>query len=97
MTRYLKQEIPAPSSESGRFTSVTWHPEKPLQILLTTKSWSTFPLFEKDHPVYTFGNSGGYFILVSLGDLRRHRDSTSRHRDNRRFRRMWASPLSLCG
>jgi elongator complex protein 1 len=36
--RYLKQEIAAPSLEGGRFTSVTWHPETPLQILLTTKS-----------------------------------------------------------
>ncbi|KAF8504860.1 IkappaB kinase complex IKAP component [Russula emetica] len=35
---YLKQEITAPSSEDGRYTSVTWHPENPLQILLTTKT-----------------------------------------------------------
>ncbi|KAI0278772.1 IKI3 family-domain-containing protein [Russula aff. rugulosa BPL654] len=47
---YLKQEITAPSSEGGRYTSVTWHPENPLQILLTTKTklisywcrWETF-------------------------------------------------------
>jgi hypothetical protein len=38
LNRYLKQEITAPSSEGGRYTSVTWHPENPLQILLTTKS-----------------------------------------------------------
>ncbi|KAH8980756.1 IkappaB kinase complex IKAP component [Lactarius hatsudake] len=36
---YLKQEIAAPpTSESGRFTSVTWHPENALQILFTTKT-----------------------------------------------------------
>lgn len=35
---YLKQEIAAPSSEGGRYTSVTWHPENSLQILLTTKT-----------------------------------------------------------
>ncbi|KAF8260574.1 IKI3 family-domain-containing protein [Lactarius quietus] len=36
---YLKQEIAAPfTSEGGRFTSVTWHPEIPLQLLLTTKT-----------------------------------------------------------
>ncbi|KAH9022450.1 IkappaB kinase complex IKAP component [Lactarius hengduanensis] len=36
---YLKQEIAAPpTSEGGRFTSVTWHPENALQILLTTKT-----------------------------------------------------------
>ncbi|KAI0253762.1 IKI3 family-domain-containing protein [Lactifluus subvellereus] len=36
---YLKQEIAAPSaSEGGRYTSVTWHPENPLQILSTTKT-----------------------------------------------------------
>ena len=46
LNRYLKQEIAAPSSEGGRYTSVTWHPENPLQILLTTKSWSTVPFLE---------------------------------------------------
>ncbi|KAI9441755.1 IKI3 family-domain-containing protein [Lactarius indigo] len=36
---YLKQEIAAPhTSGSGRFTSVTWHPENALQMLLTTKT-----------------------------------------------------------
>jgi elongator complex protein 1 len=35
---YLKQEIAAPSLEGGRYTSVTWHPENPLQILFTTKT-----------------------------------------------------------
>ncbi|KAH8994552.1 Elongator complex protein 1 [Lactarius akahatsu] len=36
---YLKQEIAAPpTSEGGRFTSVTWHPENALQMLLTTKT-----------------------------------------------------------
>lgn len=50
LTRYLKQEIAAPSSEGGRFTSVTWHPEKPRQILLTTKSWSSLTFFEETTP-----------------------------------------------
>ncbi|KZT05444.1 IkappaB kinase complex IKAP component [Laetiporus sulphureus 93-53] len=38
---YLKQEIPAPSTSSGehgRFTSIRWHPEDPLKIILTTSS-----------------------------------------------------------
>ncbi|KAH9985168.1 IKI3 family-domain-containing protein [Russula vinacea] len=35
---YLKQEIAAPSLEGGRYTSATWHPENPLQILFTTKT-----------------------------------------------------------
>lgn len=36
---YLKQEIAAPpTSEGGRFTSVIWHPENALQMLLTTKT-----------------------------------------------------------
>ncbi|GLB37914.1 hypothetical protein LshimejAT787_0409650 [Lyophyllum shimeji] len=49
---YLKQEITAPATdgEPGRFTSVEWHPEQALQILLTTRSrlvqrtygWDTF-------------------------------------------------------
>jgi hypothetical protein len=46
LNRYLKQEIAAPSSEGGRYTSVTWHPENPLQILLTTKSWSIVPFLK---------------------------------------------------
>lgn len=38
-TRYLKQEIPAPSPEDGstpRFTAVAWHPEQPLRIVMTS-------------------------------------------------------------
>lgn len=38
--RYLKHEVPAPSStagEPGRFTSIDWHPELALQLMLTTK------------------------------------------------------------
>lgn len=40
MFRYLKQEIPAPSSPSHpeRFTSVEWHPEQALCLILTTSS-----------------------------------------------------------
>lgn len=41
MSRYLKQEISAPASPTGkpsRFTSVSWHPEQALQIVLTTHS-----------------------------------------------------------
>lgn len=37
--RYLKHEIPAPYSmpgKPGRFTSVCWHPEDALRIILTT-------------------------------------------------------------
>jgi elongator complex protein 1 len=37
----LKQEITAPASqagESGRFTSVDWHPENPSCLILTTSS-----------------------------------------------------------
>jgi hypothetical protein len=37
--RYLKHEVAAASDESeaiGRFTSLSWHPEKPLYLLLTT-------------------------------------------------------------
>ncbi|KIL68708.1 hypothetical protein M378DRAFT_8174 [Amanita muscaria Koide BX008] len=34
---YLKQEIAA-SNESGRFTSVNWHPENPNQLILSTNS-----------------------------------------------------------
>jgi elongator complex protein 1 len=36
--------------EGGRFTSVTWHPENPLQILLTTKSLSTLPFLKETAP-----------------------------------------------
>ncbi|OSC96781.1 IkappaB kinase complex IKAP component [Trametes coccinea BRFM310] len=50
---YLKQEIAAPSGpngEPGRFTSVQWHPEDALRLVLTTASdviqrtyaWDTF-------------------------------------------------------
>ncbi|KAL6305119.1 IkappaB kinase complex IKAP component [Sparassis latifolia] len=49
---YLKQEISAPPTlvGPGRFTSVTWHPEDALRIILTTSSeimqrtyaWETF-------------------------------------------------------
>lgn len=50
---YLKHEIAAPLSPSGqpgRFTSVSWHPEVPLYLLLTTQTqliqrkyaWDTF-------------------------------------------------------
>ncbi|KAG6856745.1 hypothetical protein H0H87_001089 [Tephrocybe sp. NHM501043] len=49
---YLKQEIEAPASpgQPGRFTSVAWHPEQALNIILTTKTgviqrtyaWETF-------------------------------------------------------
>ncbi|KAI0919135.1 hypothetical protein AcV5_002129 [Taiwanofungus camphoratus] len=38
---YLKQEIPAPRNSlkrPGRFTSVSWHPEDALRIILTTDS-----------------------------------------------------------
>ncbi|TFY59586.1 hypothetical protein EVJ58_g5682 [Rhodofomes roseus] len=38
---YLKQEIAAPRDSSGgpgRFTSVTWHPEDALRLILTTSS-----------------------------------------------------------
>ncbi|KAJ7478610.1 pol II transcription elongation factor [Mycena galericulata] len=37
---YLKHEMPAPSSSTapGRFTSVEWHPEKALHVVLTTSS-----------------------------------------------------------
>ncbi|KAG6918878.1 hypothetical protein DXG01_010942 [Tephrocybe rancida] len=37
---YLKQEIEAPAvdGQPGRFTSVAWHPEQALHILLTTKT-----------------------------------------------------------
>ncbi|RPD57919.1 IkappaB kinase complex IKAP component [Lentinus tigrinus ALCF2SS1-6] len=38
---YLKQEITAPSGPDGspgRFTTVKWHPEDPLRIILTTHS-----------------------------------------------------------
>jgi elongator complex protein 1 len=47
VSRYLKQEIAAPSLEGGRYTSATWHPENPLQILFTTKSLSTLPFSER--------------------------------------------------
>ncbi|KAG6809392.1 hypothetical protein H0H92_000447 [Tricholoma furcatifolium] len=49
---YLKQEIEAPAlqDEPGRFTSVVWHPEQALHIILTTRTtviqrtygWETF-------------------------------------------------------
>ncbi|KNZ72380.1 Elongator complex protein 1 [Termitomyces sp. J132] len=49
---YLKQEIEAPAVDGqvGRFTSVSWHPEQALHIMLTTKrtfiqrkyAWDTF-------------------------------------------------------
>ncbi|KAG6839915.1 hypothetical protein C0991_010395 [Blastosporella zonata] len=49
---YLKQEIEAPAVEDqpGRFTSVAWHPEQALHIILTTQTaliqrtyaWETF-------------------------------------------------------
>jgi len=29
--------------EPGRFTSLSWHPERPLHLLLTTSSWFHFP------------------------------------------------------
>ncbi|KAI0669554.1 IkappaB kinase complex IKAP component [Trametes maxima] len=37
---YLKQEIAAPPEDGipGRFTSVQWHPEDPLRLILTTSS-----------------------------------------------------------
>ncbi|KAI9454947.1 IkappaB kinase complex IKAP component [Russula earlei] len=35
---YLKQEIACLPAEGGRYTSVAWHPEKPLLVLLTTKT-----------------------------------------------------------
>ncbi|KAA1476949.1 Elongator complex protein 1 [Dentipellis sp. KUC8613] len=37
---YLKQEISAPSSTAtaGRFTSINWHPERDLQLILTTQN-----------------------------------------------------------
>lgn len=37
--RYLKHEVAAALDEGdapGRFTSLSWHPEKPLNFLLTT-------------------------------------------------------------
>jgi hypothetical protein len=39
--RYLKQEIVAPRSDDGQqscFTSVIWHPEEALTLILTTSS-----------------------------------------------------------
>ena len=40
---YLKQEILAPKFEAnpGRFTHVSWHPERALDILFTTSNSST--------------------------------------------------------
>ncbi|KAG6878005.1 hypothetical protein C0993_000965 [Termitomyces sp. T159_Od127] len=54
---YLKQEIEAPAAD-GRFTSVSWHPEQALHILLTTKTaviqrsyaWDTFAAPSSEPP-----------------------------------------------
>jgi len=45
LARYLKHEIAAPSlseNEPGRFTSLNWHPELALHLVLTTPSESDF-------------------------------------------------------
>jgi hypothetical protein len=50
-SRYLKQEISAPvysSNQPGRFTSVAWHPEQALHLILTTPSRSL--RFSRSHP-----------------------------------------------
>ena len=71
-SRYLKQEIAAPpTSEGGRFTSVTWHPENALQMLLTTKSQLAY-LFQVTSSLTFLAASGDYLALLSLGDLRRY-------------------------
>jgi hypothetical protein len=39
--RYLKHEIaatPDTGNEPGRFTSMSWHPERALHLILTTSS-----------------------------------------------------------
>ncbi|KAG5640485.1 hypothetical protein DXG03_008338, partial [Asterophora parasitica] len=46
---YLKHEIIAPAApgQSGKFTSVAWHPENALQIILTTRSTNVMIAFLK--------------------------------------------------
>jgi hypothetical protein len=63
--RYLKHEVLAPPSAGavgpGRFTSVVWHPEDPLALLLTTPGKSACsprphetltPMHRRAHPAH---------------------------------------------
>lgn len=53
--RYLKQEITAshnPSGSPGRFTSIAWHPEDPLRLILTTPCECMRKLITVQHLIF---------------------------------------------
>ncbi|KAI0048587.1 IkappaB kinase complex, IKAP component [Auriscalpium vulgare] len=73
---YLKQEIiaPAPGLEPGRFTTIRWHPEKVLELILTTKTnviyrnyrWDTYvAMIKAPHDTGTVAVVDGSSLLLT--------------------------------
>lgn len=72
LSRYLKQEISAPSNSAGhlsRFTSVEWHPEIALQLILTTSCKQQIFIQRHHAPLTSNSHSGGYLKDVRMGNL----------------------------